>query len=116
MDEATATPPSPNLQQIEHEVASKLGLTGKKKAGKKRVFLPILIALFLVAGIGMASMFVYLNANNKSLESIPQTITKALEPKEPTVVLKTDYQNPFDSKTNYNNPFSEYVNPFNSLK
>ena len=33
----------------------------------------------------------------------------------PTTILKTEYNNPFDSKSQYENPFSEsndYKNPF----
>lgn len=35
-----------------------------------------------------------------------------LQPKKPTVELKTEYKNPFDKKTQFVNPFDQTKNPF----
>jgi len=38
------------------------------------------------------------------------------QPKESTISLQKQYQNPFDKDTQYVNPFSSYQNPFDTLK
>lgn len=42
--------------------------------------------------------------------------TPQVENQEPSVTLKTDYQNPFDKSTQYVNPFSDYKNPFDAIE
>lgn len=48
-------------------------------------------------------------------QSIPQLNNKTTK-KEPTVAVKTVYQNPFDKKSQYVNPFDQYKSPLLNLK
>lgn len=43
---------------------------------------------------------------------VPGTVPLAT----PSVVLQSQYTNPFDSKAQYVNPFSDYKNPFNNIQ
>lgn len=36
--------------------------------------------------------------------------------KEPTIELKSEYQNPFDKNSQYVNPFDQYKSPFLTVK
>lgn len=62
--------------------------------------------LIIVLGIVLA----YTSSNERNLSTIPGTTTK------PNVLVKTEYENPFDKSAQYVNPFSSYKNPFDTLK
>lgn len=70
----------------------------------------VLLLLLLVSGWYMFNRGPGSTSLTKQLE---QVISPA---QDPTVVLKSDYQNPFDANAQYVNPFSEYHNPFDSLE
>jgi len=79
--------------------------SASSSAHKKRVVFIILPLLLLVVGTALL-VPKYFGAVKNPLQNVP------FLQKEPTVSLKTDYQNPFDKKTQYVNPFDEYKNPF----
>ncbi len=54
---------------------------------------------------------------SKSLIPQSSTIpTQSTSKKEPDVLMKTEYENPFAKNAQYVNPFSQYKNPFDRLK
>lgn len=65
----------------------------------------------LIVIIAAVWVFVAYLLINKGLISRP-----ALLKKEPTVELKTQYQNPFKKETQYVNPFDQYKSPFSHLR
>jgi hypothetical protein len=48
--------------------------------------------------------------------SSQQATASTAEAPTPTVVLQTQYDNPFDKSTQYSNPFSENENPFDNIQ
>lgn len=46
----------------------------------------------------------------------PQSFNESSNSADPTVTLKTEYSNPFDTNTQYSNPFDNTQNPFDSLQ
>jgi len=78
----------------------------------QRGFAHILLFLILIIGLVVG---LYLVSTKTNL------FPKAFLPKiggsqEPTVVVKTEYQNPFDKNTQYVNPFDQYKSPLVNLK
>ncbi|MBI2327658.1 hypothetical protein HYU92_05070 [Candidatus Curtissbacteria bacterium] len=65
----------------------------------------ILVVVFVIAAWGVA---IYLLVT-KGLVKLPSFLNIK---KEPTVELKTQYQNPFHKQSQYVNPFDKYKNPF----
>lgn len=61
----------------------------------------IVIAIVLVGGFFLFG------------KKIQQKITST---REPSVNLRSQYQNPFDKKAQYVNPFSQFKNPFDAAK
>ena len=75
-------------------------------------FAHLLLILLVVTIVAVISLF-YLGVIKNPAKQIQSIVTGK---KEPTVALKTQYQNPFDKATQYVNPFSSYQNPFDNLK
>lgn len=74
------------------------------------------LVLILILVIAVAVVYFVLQTTGQSL--LPgagnnQTVNNNSDGK---VVLKTDYQNPFDKNTQYVNPFASYKNPFDNLR
>lgn len=66
-----------------------------------------LISLVLILAVLLvAAYFLYTRIVQKRL----------LKPQQPTVELKTEYNNPFDKSAQYVNPFSEYKNPLDATQ
>ncbi len=75
-----------------------------------------LIPLLLLLGVIVVAVVV-LGRSGKIPTSLAPLIPYAKTvKKEPTVELKSEYQNPFDKSSQYTNPFSGYRNPFDALK
>lgn len=45
-------------------------------------------------------------------KGVPLPSQLVFQKKQPTVTLKTEYNNPFNKETQYVNPFEKYKNPF----
>lgn len=74
------------------------------------ITLAVPLLLLLVAA---AVIFILISYE---LIKFPYKVSLPGKPKEPTVELQKQYQNPFDKSTQYVNPFSSYKNPFDQLK
>lgn len=91
-------------------------ITPTSNSGKYLILGGIVILLMIVI------MIVFLLTKPTAPKQLPvNTFTKFKITPEPTftptptTILKTEYNNPFDSKSQYENPFSEsndYKNPF----
>lgn len=71
----------------------------------------LFLVILLVVGIGVG---LYLIKNPQILKS--RANFPGFGSKEPTVTVKTEYQNPFKKETQYVNPFQSYKNPFEVAK
>lgn len=65
----------------------------------------IFVVVFIIAGWGIV---IYLLSKN-GLIKLPNLLNTK---KEPTVELKSEYNNPFHKESQYVNPFDKYKNPF----
>lgn len=74
---------------------------------------PFLIGIILLVLTLLAVGFFLFKDQFLSKSSIPSSTQTVAEP---TVELKTEYENPFDEKTQYQNPFAESDNPFDNLR
>lgn len=74
------------------------------------VIVGIILVVLVVLGALLLNSFPY--KKQSAFPLVQPSITPT-----PTVLLKTEYDNPFDEKSNYDNPFSEskdYKNPFDT--
>lgn len=75
----------------------------------RNVIFAVFLVVVVLVGIDVFLIFRNLNkAVNKSLSSLEPT-------KQASVVLKKEYDNPFDKNTQYANPFLSSQNPFDNL-
>lgn len=72
------------------------------------------IVIFLV--LFTLSLAIYITYDTAKTPAVSTSAKQSPVKKEPEVVVKTEYQNPFDKNNQYVNPFSEYKNPFDTLK
>ena len=78
------------------------------KVSQKGSVLLILVLIFIAVVI-TGAVIVY-----KTMTNSTKKLSKTSQ--ELTLVLKSEYNNPFDKKTQYENPFNESHNPFDDLK
>lgn len=69
-----------------------------------------LLPLLLVIAVAGVLFFLVATGKLKLPTNIPGT------KKEPTVVVKTEYVNPFKKEAQYVNPFDKYKSPFLNVK
>ncbi|HCS78466.1 TPA: hypothetical protein DIV55_01850 [Patescibacteria group bacterium] len=90
-------------------------ITSAKKPRIARSALYVLL-IFGIFAVGFSGFYLFTTRTSPlSTGTQPNSwVPQILQPQEPTIVLTTDYQNPFEPE--YVNPFSEYKNPFDNLK
>lgn len=73
----------------------------------------VLLVIILVTLIFVLLIF----SNRISLPFVRKSVQpeKLESPIQNSTLMKTEYQNPFDTKNQYVNPFDEYKNPFDQL-
>ena len=75
-----------------------------KQKGVIHLALPLLL-LLAIAAVFFA--LIYFGVLKNPFGNLP-----LIGKKQPSVNLKTEYQNPFDKNSQYVNPFQTYKNPF----
>lgn len=89
---------------------------------KKKTSLIVILAGLSLIFIALVVVGAYYFTILKSEKGAPLTTQKtekeiSLTPvQEASVLLKADYQNPFEESAQYVNPFSEYNNPFDLVE
>jgi len=78
--------------------------------GSAHIFI-ILIVIILGVWIFISQGFINLPFSNQLSSLDDEKVVS-----EPSITLKTQYQNPFDKTSQYVNPFAETKNPFDALK
>jgi hypothetical protein len=81
----------------------------------KKKQIRLLILSILVFLTSLVINYIILQQREKEREQTVPSVAKS-QPEQSNVVLKKEYQNPFDKNAQYVNPFSQYKNPFDSLK
>ena len=74
----------------------------------------ILLILFLLVAL-VAGLYLLSRTTNFLPKAFFPNVGNLVQ-KQPTVEVKTEYQNPFDKKTQYVNPFDQYKSPSLNLK
>lgn len=110
-------PAVPSLPTGQEEKVSAVSASSKKSyfiaAGVVLIVLISCIAIYFITDTS--------SPKNQPVSNLvlPNTTLVPSQTPAPTVLLKTEYSNPFDEKSQYTNPFSQtntYTNPFDSIQ
>lgn len=110
-------PTAPSFPTGQEEKISAVSAPSRKSyfiaAGIVLIVLMVCIAIYFVTDTS--------SPKNQPVSNLvlPNTTLVPSQTPTPTILLKTEYNNPFDEKSQYTNPFSQtdtYTNPFDSAQ